>query len=73
MIWIDHNDNPELQRAWKELGDPVMESRGEHWQYVGSWDRGDGWKHVFRHRCHPATDQPATINVPASQGWPQPA
>jgi hypothetical protein len=70
-IWIDDNTDPELAHAWQQLADPVMEHEGETWQYMGTWNRGNGWEHNFRHRCHPATNGPAYVNVPARPGWPQ--
>ena len=69
-LWIDDNDDKEMQHAWSQLVDPVMEHRGECWQYMGSWNRGNGWEHTFRHRIHPATNDRATVHVSASDGWP---
>ncbi len=70
-IWIEDDENKELKYAWSQLEDPVMENDGECWQYMGSSDNGDGWKHTFRHRSHPATNDRVIVNVPASIGWPK--
>lgn len=39
------------------LPDPTVAiNEGEAWQYMGTERRGRKWVHVFRHRCHPKTN-----------------
>jgi hypothetical protein len=71
MTWIDDKNDPELQAAWSQLGDPVMEHHGEVWQYMGSQIGAGGWEHIFRHRRHPATNDRVIVNIPATIGWPK--
>ena len=61
--------NPELERAWMTFPDPEMEHQGEAWQYMGTRQNGDGWKHAFRHRCHPETSTRKNLEVVATPGW----
>jgi hypothetical protein len=62
--WLDYQDFPdEYERMWAELaaleGDRLCEcpESGEVWQYMGTQLESDGWKHCFRHRHHPGTQQ----------------
>jgi hypothetical protein len=47
--------------------DPVS---GEVWQYMGA-ERGTRgpWRHCFRHRCHPRTQERTYLRVLASSDW----
>ncbi len=65
---IENQKDRELIRAWVELVDPVSLHRGETWQYLASENREE-WEHVFRHRCHPATDEVMYVRVPAAKDW----
>ncbi len=56
---------------WTELadvngGDRACEDpcRGELWQYLCTSKAADGqWFHYFRHRRHPATQQPQSLLI----------
>lgn len=66
-----HATDPELVRAWATFPDPVMaDASGEVLEYMGtSRTPAATYRHVFRHRCVPATQQPQRWIVPARQGW----
>jgi hypothetical protein len=62
--WLDCQEFPdEYERMWAELaaleGDRFCKcpKSGEVWQYMGTQLEFDGWKHCFRHRHHPGTQQ----------------
>lgn len=64
--------DPELERAWLSLGDPVAldDATGECWQYLGTTQGASGrWHHQFRHRHHPATNKREYIRVLALDDW----
>lgn len=69
---------PEWDVAWAGLaaisGDEDREAydkmSGEVWQYMGGERRkGGAWEHVFRHRCHPCTQERTYLRVRASPDW----
>jgi len=70
------NTDPELQRAWRQFPDPVMEDQatGECLQYMGTVLRWDGhtYQHEFRHRCLPTTQKRTSWLIPAAEGWQPP-
>lgn len=68
VSWIEDRKDAELIRAWVELVDPVSLNEGECWQYI-STEMHDTWRHVFRHRCHPATGEVMFVRVPADPEW----
>jgi hypothetical protein len=65
--WLEWHEFPdEYERVWSELaalaengGDRLCQclESGETWQYMGTQLESDGWKHCFRHRHHPGTQQ----------------
>jgi len=78
--WLDWHDFPdEYERMWVELaalnengGDRLCEcpESGEVWQYMGTELKSDGWKHCFRHRHHPGTQQ-REYRMISSQAFPK--
>ena len=69
MYFVEQSD-PEWEHMWGMLADhPINDGfsepteaasdNGECWQYLGTEHRkSEGqWKHCFRHRSHPKTDQ----------------
>lgn len=63
--------DPELLRAWATFPDPVMldQRSEERLEYMGTSLTDGRWRHVFRHRCVPATQQRQYWQVAASAGW----
>jgi hypothetical protein len=65
-------DDREWSRAWAQFPDPVLEDpgTGEYLQYMGSRHTSEtGWRHTFRHRCHPLTRQRHYWHIPATTEW----
>lgn len=64
-------DKAEWEHAWSAFTDREMYNGelGEALQYMGSVKRGSGWKHEFRHRAVPGTNQRQYWSMPASEGW----
>jgi hypothetical protein len=65
-------DDPEWSRAWAHFPDPILEDpqTGERLQYMGSGHTPEtGWRHAFRHRCHPTTRQRHYWHIPATKEW----
>jgi hypothetical protein len=72
IYWLDCHDFPdEYERMWAELaaleGNRLCEcpESGEVWQYMGTQQESDGWKHCFRHRHHPGTQQREYRMIPS--------
>ena len=68
VVCLDDGD-PELERAWATFPDPMMDHQGEQWQYMGTKKGEHGWKHAFRHRCHPETNARVNMEVSATTHW----
>ena len=66
--WLDDSDQ-ELQRAWGTFADPVQLNNGEALQYMGSSTQCGEWKHWFRHRCDPETNDRMYKSVEAADSW----
>jgi hypothetical protein len=63
-------DHPHVAYAAAQI--PPLPSRlhtGEDWQYVGSAEGADGYRHTFRHPRHPLTGRPElrTIETRAAE------
>ena len=68
--------NAEWGRMWNALArDPLniglsdpkeAMHEGECWQYMETVTRRNGTWHIFRHRCHPKSDEREYIEIPMS-------
>lgn len=83
-VTVGHVEREEAEwdRMWESLASLGMNQgleqptvaphpdSGECWQYMGSCRSGrGGWRHEFRHRMHPTTNQREYYPIAASRGW----
>lgn len=62
------------RRRLADASDVDQANRLARWRYLCStpYAHASGaivYLHVFRHECHPATDAPVVIGIPAERSW----
>jgi hypothetical protein len=59
-------NHPHVGYAAAQLGSLPHPSSGADWQYAGSLQTADGYRHSFRHPAHPLTGRPEQRWIPST-------